>query len=385
MKYAIVTPTYAPHFKFVDKYLKSYNRYVQDKEQIEIIFTISKDEKESFSKILEKYSNLNIKIILFEDLLAKYNIVYTPQELLERYKKYSFQTLKKFYTMLDSDADYFLVLDSESMWIRPTVMTELFENYYKHPFLIYSSIRKRPCVDPFTQNVIQNVNYLLNKKCDKWFLENFIWFYDKIHLKRLFSEFGSPIQLVKKIYDLQHESSIEAGVFEIVLYQTYLYHNSSAYKYRVIDADKLLAEHLNKTELEFYRKRHDLYFQGNCGLLERIMSLLSKSNYQKLAKLCKSQSFSIIRCETHHLEDYLLQKAFLDILQPNILAASQDHAFGVSNSYSILLKKTKYYLKLQKHVKRFGEFLNNFFEPIAIVYYAIRVLLYIPKFYKRYK
>ena len=32
MKYAIITPTFKPHFKFVDKYLESYNRFVKDKE-----------------------------------------------------------------------------------------------------------------------------------------------------------------------------------------------------------------------------------------------------------------------------------------------------------------------------------------------------------------
>ena len=112
MKYAIITPTFKPHFKYIKKYLESFNKLVLDKDKIEIIFTISRNEENDFKEIIKKYPNINSKLILFENLLEEYNIPYTPDELLKKYKKFTFQTLKKFYTMLNSDAEFFLVLDS---------------------------------------------------------------------------------------------------------------------------------------------------------------------------------------------------------------------------------------------------------------------------------
>ena len=193
MKYSIITPTYKGHFKYIEKYLKSINKYLLDKRDVSLIFTISKDEEKEFNQIIKPYTNsLNIEVLIFEDLLSHFNIQKSPNLLLEKYKKFSFQTLKKFYTMLYSNSDYFLVLDSESMFVKSTTIKKHFENFIKNPFITASDLSEIQ-IDNFKEGVIENINNLIGKQSNKWFLENFVWFYDKKILNDMFSSLGQPL------------------------------------------------------------------------------------------------------------------------------------------------------------------------------------------------
>jgi aminoglycoside N3'-acetyltransferase len=55
LKYAVITPTFEPHFLFIEKYLESYKEFVTDKENVTLLFTISKEEEVAFKKITDKY------------------------------------------------------------------------------------------------------------------------------------------------------------------------------------------------------------------------------------------------------------------------------------------------------------------------------------------
>lgn len=311
-----------------------------------------------------------------------FNINLTPDELLKRYKKFTFQTLKKFYTMLYVNADYFLILDSESMWIRETNMKDLFEDFLKTPFISASSISKRKTIDNLIQAVVDNANYLLNKNADKWFLENFVWFYEKRVLNDMFNEYGAPIQMAETIYQLKGEQDRDSAIFEIQLYQAYLYHNLDKYGHKFNDVDNILDKTLPNTELKIYLDNHNKTFNGNCGLLERTLMLLNQENYKFLANIFKEYSFNIIRCDYSTLDNISLQEKFIDIVKPNILAASQGHVFGANNKYKVLVKN-KYAIKLEKHINNLihpdkfsGQLLA---EPISILFYLCKSILYVLK------
>lgn len=390
MKYAVITPTFEPHFQFIEKYLESYKKFVIDKENVTLLFTISKDEEKAFKKITDKYCDgVQYEILFFEDILQHFNINLTPNELLKKYKKFSFQTLKKFYTMLYSDADRFLVLDSESMWVRKTNMKELFENFFHFPFIAGSSISSRDLVSDYTQGVNDNVNFLLGKNCDKWFLENFVWFYDKKILNDLFDEYGSPIEMAERVYSLKDEQKIESGIFEIELYQAYLYHNNDKYNYTVLDVDNLLKNNLSPKLLQKYFEDYNNHFEGNCGFFEHTMLLLNDANWEILAELFKKYHFNIIRCDYSTLENIKLQEKFMDIVQPNILAASQEHAFGINDRFETLVNKNKYSVKLEKHLFHLTHpkkiTLQLFIEPISVIFYGIKYLLRKQKNIRKYK
>lgn len=93
MDRCIITPTYVNHFKYIRKYLESFLKYVNDKENVTLIFTISNNEKDKFNEVISDFKNkCDIKVLIFEDILRYYNVPYTNEELLFKYKKFSYQT-----------------------------------------------------------------------------------------------------------------------------------------------------------------------------------------------------------------------------------------------------------------------------------------------------
>ena len=383
MKYSIITPTYKGHFKYIEKYLKSINKYLLDKRDVSLIFTISKDEEKEFNQIIKPYTNsLNIEVLIFEDLLSHFNIQKSPNLLLEKYKKFSFQTLKKFYTMLYSNSDYFLVLDSESMFVKSTTIKKHFENFIKNPFITASDLSEIQ-IDNFKEGVIENINNLIGKQSNKWFLENFVWFYDKKILNDMFSSLGQPIDIVDKIYKKGNSINIESGVFEIELYQEFIYCNNTKYQYQFLDINNIMKKNLSEKSYQEYYNKYINKYGGGYGLAEMAMMLLTEDNIEPLANMFKDNKFNIIRCDSTNIKNYRLQSKFLNIVQPNILAASQDHAFGVNNKFICLLNNDKYINKFKKHFsnaikpfKIFGYWLSEF---LSIFWYGISSILEISK------
>lgn len=385
MKFTIITPTYRDHFHYIKRYLKSFNKYTTDKDKYNIVFTISRSEKEEFFEIINNYKrDLNIDILFFEDLLTYYNVKLPPDEIIKKYGRFTFQTLKKFYTMMYVDSEYFLVLDSESMVIRKTSISSLFEGFFKSPYIIGSNIdisRRHEIV-----NIIEsNINFLLKTKCNIWFLEHFVWFYEKKILLNLIRESGEPIfmaeQIYKKNFELRVEKDIKFGIFEILLYQNYLFKNHKKLKYTYINLDNMLISKMGEKKYENYKNAFYERFKGHCGLIEQICLILSKSNYKIIGKILSQFHINIIRCEFTDVKNYKLQKKFLKIVHPNILAASQNHLWGLNNNfknkYNLFMRDSKNYKKLKKHIK-------NFLFPFQVIETTIKKILivFISKFKK---
>ena len=74
-KKCIITPTFSGHFCFIKKYLKSFDMYVEDKDDCVIYFVISKSEDTEFKKIISAYKNsLDIRVLFLEDILEHFSI-----------------------------------------------------------------------------------------------------------------------------------------------------------------------------------------------------------------------------------------------------------------------------------------------------------------------
>ena len=215
MKYCILTPTFVGHFQYLKNYLTSFNRNVLDKDNCIIYFIINENENKKLEKIISNYQNLNIKILHFENILQHFGIIETPEMLLDKYGKFSFQALKKFYGMLYLEKyQQFLVLDTESIWLNKCYMSNLFENFFnKSPFIIYSNINKRKKVSISNQEASDNINYILNAKCDKWFVEQYVRFWDVNILKDIFFKYGSCYDIVNKIYKKELNFEQKLGLF----------------------------------------------------------------------------------------------------------------------------------------------------------------------------
>ena len=369
----IITPTFTGHFPNVKVYLESFSKYAAREDGWQIVFTISADEEAPFLKLIDPYEKtLPIKVILFEDLLRSFNIEESPDELLRIYGKFSFQTLKKFYTMLALDGRYSLVLDSETELVRPTSINSLFERFFADPFISYSSLEVRRRISTFTKNVVANRNYIFNVTDHHWFLENFVWFYDKKILIDLFTSYGQPIDIVEKIRVTGNPARKECGIFEIDLYQSYIFLNKEKYRYRTINVERFLDD-LNEQEREKYLNDWTEKFEGNCGLMEHTPILLTQSNVDILANRFVNAGFNIIRCERSSFKNCEIQKRFLAKVGPNILAASQDHFFGLS---PLIEKNNKYAVRSRDAMRIWRD---QLYFLAGLVINPLKALIYLVK------
>lgn len=383
MKRAIITPTFKPHFKFVEKYLDSAARYLKDPENVTLIFTVSESEVAEFSIILNKYKGiLDFRILSMEELLRKFNVPYTNKELLLKYEKFSYQTLKKFYTMLHMEEyEQFLVIDSESMFIRDTNANELFIEYFDSPFITYSKKYYKEPVN-FNNQVIENYSLILDSSDNPlkvkhlWFLENFVWFYDRKILTDMFNTLGDPLAIVDKVY---HYKYAAVGCFEICLYHGWIYQNNHMYNYSVLNADDIIKETFkNRNDLFVnYIDQKNAMWDGMLGLLELTMNFLNKDNYKLLAESFKKYRFNIIRCESTEIKTYEFQKDFLEILRPNILSASQNHTWGENNNIKAKVWKLLFVNNTYARLVHYD--LKEVMSPVKPLYIWAKRFYYITK------
>ena len=405
MKRGIITPTFEPHFKFVLKYLDSAEKYITDPENITFFFTVSEGDVEKLSKLLVNYKNkLNIEILCFDEILRKHNVPYGDKKLLLKYGKFSYQTLKKFYTMLESDCDQMLVLDSESMFINKTNINKMFDDFFASPFITVCNLDLLSKVGSFKSKVMENINLILdgaaNKGGDKkisahkkvelynsnqsslndiWFLENFVWFYDKSILTKMFEKLGEPFSIIDNLYINSPVENREQGCFEICLYQGFIYKYNECFDYRIIHTEDLINDTF-KDNIKLYQKYEKDYYSlwgGEFGFIEMTMALLTDKNYSLFAQSFKKYNFNIIRCDFTNLNNYKAQKLFLDILSPNVLAASQNHIWGVNDT---LRDKVWNLLVFNNSFARFiYADMKNIIRPIKPLLAWIRYFYYLTK------
>ena len=372
--FAIITPTFTPHFKYITEYLESYDRYVKDKNQIKLVFIISSSEVQDFFKIIAPYTErCVIDVLLFEDLLKAAGITQSPEEILRKYGKFSYQTLKKFLALLSIPERYSLVLDSESMWVRDVEMVSVFEEYFKSPFIIFSNSSNLSLVGPVKAAVIRNNKILFPSINGEWFLESFDWFYDKNILKQMF-ETTSIIDFIDKVYRLAPEEDKQWGCFEIEMYCSYLYLKREQFQYNFIDAASLLQKSL-KEDFASYMSLYNHVFSGESGCLEQIAVLQNKKPVQ-LGEALNSLGVSIVRCSFSTLTNIDYQKEFFKALDPAILAASQDHCFGINNTF----KRKFFYLFLKyNETARLGyRILKEVLFPLQKAFNWIKLILKLP-------
>lgn len=291
MEYAIITPTYEPHFQYIDKYLKSFDKFVLDKDKIKIYFVISSNEKENFEKIISKYrKKCLIEVLFYDEILKQNNVKQTPDEILKKYGHYTYQTLKKYYSLITVPERYSLMLDCESMWIRPVKMSEVFENYFKAPYFLMSDLdKRRNYIKEFVKNnpefwLFKETSlcaYILNSKINnKYFFEDYDWFYDKKIFNDFINEIGTPIGLLQKIdkYNFKH-------LFEIVLYRMFVYLNNDKYNYKILEIDDYFEQYLSNENYSIYKESLMQRWRGSTGLAEQVLVLLTKNSKNEIIDL----------------------------------------------------------------------------------------------------
>lgn len=386
-KKCILTPTFSGHFSFIEKYLKSFDKYVEDKEKCIIYFVISKNEAAELEKILRRFKRVNATSLFLEDVLNKFNISESCDEILNKYTRYSYQAIKKFYSMLYlKDYKRFLVLDSETMWVRKTNIEKMFDDFFKNPKIYYSDSIPREeefknvpnSNSALNRQTIDNVNYLLNDpKNNKWFVEQFMRFWCSDILEDIIQKHGTFWNMVLKI-SKRDAGKISFGLFESVLYDQFIYNNNDKYGYELVNIDRTIEKYLSNDEISKYKHTYDKMFLGGAGLYEHFALFLDKDNVSGFSKYYIDNNINIVRIENSE-RNYKYQNIFMKMVKPNILTCSQGHLFGVNSTFfdkiSKLCKIEKKLRKLNKNLKTLFLPLEWFRSLILSIFYIFEILV----------
>lgn len=325
----IITPTYKGHFPFIKKYLKTYVHFVEDAHEVPVFFIISKNESNEFQKLISPFiKKANLQVLYFEDILSKYGINDDSDTLLKKYGRYSFQTLKKMYAIKFIDANHFLILDSESMWIKPTNMSQVFNRYFSSPFVIYSSNKDRK-PSQFMKKMADNVGSVLNQKIDFWAIESNMWFIDKKIYKDMESILGSPldwteISLKTGTSKIQEEN----GLMEALLYQSWLVINAEKYKYKKVNAYDFMQIYCSQNEVDCYTAGIDRCYPAGVGLFEDLLIGAYDEIENNIINIIKNLGLTIVRCDFSDFFNYKRQKRIVYNTDIHILACSQNNIFA---------------------------------------------------------
>jgi len=203
----IIIPTYPPHFKWNKLFLQSIKKYCIDYENVKIDFIIERNNKIFFENYINEYKSDNICIKCIEDITNKYSTPKLPSTIWD---KYAYQAIKKMMSVIDSDCELNLVLDSENVCVTYFKFYELFEN---ESVIYYCDWT----VSDVQNRVLTDSNEIIKLNNNKWFFETSFWIYRKSIFIKLFEQIkinnnlnnsntiqflSSKIFFEKNVYDL---------------------------------------------------------------------------------------------------------------------------------------------------------------------------------------
>ena len=261
MKNCVVTPTFKEHFRYLKQLLISYRKNVEDFNEFDyIVITSDENETEILKKGLSDFIGEKwLKIYDIESILGQYNIHTTSEDLLKKIGKFSYQTIKKLYPMHFFQYEYFFCMNSESLFLKKTNLTKIFDNFLKNRYLFCSNM------DVHNMDNYKNwLDYKTSKSCsellkipfdNRWYLETFDWIYEKKIINDLFSHFSD--NLYQEIVDFStlQDNDFDKAIFEIILYRQFISFHLKDYGYSLIDIVSELRDELGKHKIDLMIQR----------------------------------------------------------------------------------------------------------------------------------
>ncbi|MFR1672400.1 MAG: hypothetical protein ACLSWI_05585 [Candidatus Gastranaerophilaceae bacterium] len=264
---ALLIPTFKGHFTHIIDLIKSMNTFILDKECIDIVFILSSpNEKIEFDElILPLKKGLNIHTYDIETILSDCGKNYTSEQLLKDLGRVSYQTVKKLYPIHYLNYQQVLVFDSESIFLKKTNVNKMFDDYFKNPYIFYSTNSEEEpnviSIAPSTNNsAYERIFELYNTEPDNmWCFEAFHWFYDKNIIDEIFEYFNN--NLLERMLEIgyRYEVEYEKVLFESFIYYLYIY-KITKNNYRLINVRDEIKENLGGGALfkAYYRLFRDV-------------------------------------------------------------------------------------------------------------------------------
>jgi hypothetical protein len=201
----IVIPTYEKHKQYNINFVKSFEKYCLDKENVSIYFIVTEEDKHLFECLVTDY----VKLITFQTLVNCLGIDYNS---LNFNNQYSYQSLKKLLSPIFLKEGC-VVIDSENLCVRPFYIKD-FSKSIKNSKIIYTTkLIEMPT--HLQRNVFNNCKNLLEFETDKWFFLKSYWYYEYDIVSKLLNEL--------KFKDLNFLKTLSETIFfEYQLYCNYI-------------------------------------------------------------------------------------------------------------------------------------------------------------------
>lgn len=288
----IVTPSFEKHFVQYGTMIDSLSRHCTDIDRVNIVLIVERKNEQMFSELLARYPHISSKIILTEQVLKHFGAVEKPIEFLQRVGKFTFQTLKKFGGLLQTDTEWSLVLDSETVFCNDFRICEVLKNYQEKKYVFYTETKPRGelWIKGDAHKVNCNTEAVLGFSIKNfWFMENFHWFYQKSKVQDLLEKRLNRLfwQIIKS------PSYGKFDLFENILYYSYLceFHNE---EYDFVDfrlaIEKYLPENISA---RFALSKLPFSLFGN----DYLLNILQPSEIGALSGLFSAFKIPFLRLE----------------------------------------------------------------------------------------
>ncbi|GCE80524.1 hypothetical protein MSKU3_1999 [Komagataeibacter oboediens] len=247
--YTIVTPTFEKHYSRFCDLAKSIDLYCLDKEKLHIIIVIEEKNIPLFYSFIKTLPKLNISILTTESILEYFGIQLSPAEFLKTAGKFTFQSLKKFGGLLNVKTKWSIVLDSETVFVKDFLISEVVQNYEENPYIFYTRTMSRG--PEWSNSLVENVT----KQCSKLlgfdgssrnYMELILWFYETEKVTSLLKYMGN------KFLKFIRTARPSKPIFENILYYMYMEHIDKN-NYKFIDIESEWKDVVPKEISERYR------------------------------------------------------------------------------------------------------------------------------------
>ena len=174
----IVIPTYNGHFEYMDKFLDTFELNCEDHNEVTINLIISVDDTEIFENLSKKHPKLKIRLMIFKDLIEKYDGIKVDEtELLKSVGRFNYQSIKKLFGALETNNKYVCIFDSECLFIRKFRMRE-YINDNKNKIMYCSKMSQtKNGVETHAKYMQRLMNDFIGLDDPNWYLETYMWIF----------------------------------------------------------------------------------------------------------------------------------------------------------------------------------------------------------------
>jgi tetratricopeptide (TPR) repeat protein len=316
-----VVPTYKPHFTVVEALIASIVTHAVDLDRIVMRLVVEQENVAFVERMAAAHPQLKVECRTTEDILESLGVGDAPNAFLKRVGKFTFQSIKKIGGILTASSEWVLVLDSESLFLKPFSACDLLEAYEDRKYIFYTNVSDRgdEWQGSLSDAVTKNAAMLVGGKPDRWFMEYYHWFYEVDIWKALVESLrksGAFAQWMR--HDIPH------GVFENVLYYSYVYANGGM-GYAFINVAEEMEETLPNGIGQRVKPALRSRFQV-VGVAEHVTGLVSKGEMAQLRPFFDKYDLPFLR-----LEPSTFDPAFVEALQllPSVRAITSSHRLGV--------------------------------------------------------